>query len=78
MRRTALLAAALAAALALAPVPVRAAVGHPPSAARPYLWDDHDRPLDYDQARIAADIGANGRIPQAVGQLTAQLSLLPS
>jgi phenylalanine ammonia-lyase len=57
---------------------VRAAVGHPPSAARPYLWDDHDRPLDYDQARIAADISANGRIPQAVSRLTAQLSLLPS
>jgi phenylalanine ammonia-lyase len=45
---------------------VREVVKCPPSAERPYLWNDYDQPLDQHIALIAADIAAEGRIPQAV------------
>src|SRR5262249_48224190 len=45
---------------------VCATVGRPPSAERPYIWNDDEQPLDLHLARIAADIAAGGAIPQAV------------
>lgn len=45
---------------------VRAVAGRPPEADRPYVWNDHEQALDTHIARIAADIAADGRIPQAV------------
>jgi phenylalanine ammonia-lyase len=45
---------------------VRATVDRPPSADRPYIWNDDEQPLDMHIARIAADIAAGGYIPQAV------------
>jgi phenylalanine ammonia-lyase len=52
---------------------IRIVIDCPPSADRPYLWDDTDRPFDADMARIAADILAGGRIPQAVHDLVNDL-----
>ncbi|HEV8718006.1 MAG TPA: aromatic amino acid ammonia-lyase [Candidatus Binatia bacterium] len=45
---------------------VREVVGRPPSANRPYIWNDDEQPLDVHIARIAADIAAGGRIPRAL------------
>jgi phenylalanine ammonia-lyase len=45
---------------------VRGVVGRPPAANRPYIWNDDEQPLDVYIARIAADIAAGGRIPQAL------------
>lgn len=45
---------------------VREVVGRPPSANRPYIWNDNEQPLDVHIACIAADIAAGGRIPQAL------------
>lgn len=45
---------------------VRSVVNVPVSADRPYVWDDDDFALDAHIAKIAADIGVNGRIPQAM------------
>jgi len=50
---------------------VREVVGRPPSANRPYIWNDDEQPLDAHLARIATDIAASGRIPQAMKQLRA-------
>jgi phenylalanine ammonia-lyase len=47
---------------------VRTAIDSPPSASRPYLWDDNERPLDRDIATIAADIAAGGPIFEAACQ----------
>jgi phenylalanine ammonia-lyase len=44
---------------------VRDVIGRPASADRPYVWDDDQQALDQHIARIAADIAAEGRIPQA-------------
>jgi phenylalanine ammonia-lyase len=49
---------------------VRQVVDHPPSADRPYVWNDNEQPLDADIARIAADIAAGGHIPQAVNEIS--------
>jgi phenylalanine ammonia-lyase len=45
---------------------VREVVGRPPSATRPYIWNDDEQPLDVHIARIAADIAAGGCIPQTL------------
>jgi len=45
---------------------VRTVVGRPPSAHRPYIWNDDEQPLDAHIARIAHDIATGGCIPQAM------------
>jgi len=45
---------------------VREVVGRPPSANRPYIWNDDEQPLDVHITHIATDIAAGGRIPQAM------------
>jgi phenylalanine ammonia-lyase len=45
---------------------VREVVGRSISAERPYIWNDNEQFFDAHIARIAADIAANGKIPQAV------------
>jgi phenylalanine ammonia-lyase len=50
---------------------VREVVGQPPSSDRPYIRNDNEQPLDVHIERIAADIAANGRIPQAIRWLGA-------
>jgi len=45
---------------------IREAVGSPPSAERPYVWNDDQQLLDDHIARIAADVAAEGKIIQAV------------
>ncbi|MFQ5855552.1 MAG: histidine ammonia-lyase [Anaerolineae bacterium] len=52
---------------------VREVVGRPPSADRPYVWNDNEQPLDLHIARIAADIAAGGRVPQAVNDVVLSL-----
>lgn len=52
---------------------VRAVIARPPSADRPYIWDDGDVALDDDMVRIVADIAANGCIAQAVQQYRHEL-----
>jgi len=41
-------------------------VGQAPSSERPYIRNDNEQTLDYHIAAIAADIAAEGKIPQAV------------
>jgi phenylalanine ammonia-lyase len=53
---------------------VREVVGRPPSADRPYIWNDTEQPLDVHVARIAADIAAGGYIAQAVEDIVVSLS----
>lgn len=45
---------------------VRKVVERPPTANRPYIWNDDEQPLNAHIARIASDIAAGGRIPQAL------------
>ena len=45
---------------------VRAVVGQPPSPDRPYIWNDHEQPLDEHIARIADDIATGGQIFNAI------------
>ena len=52
---------------------VRATVGRPPAADRPYIWNDDEQSLDLHLARIAADIAAGGDIPQAVSDTALSL-----
>ncbi len=52
---------------------VRQVVGKPPSADRPYIWNDNEQPLDAHIARITADIAAGGHIPQAISQVVESL-----
>jgi phenylalanine ammonia-lyase len=52
---------------------VRDVVGKPPSAERPYVWDDRDQFLSEHIALIAEDIAAGGRVPAAVEKLAAEL-----
>lgn len=53
---------------------VRDVVQCPPSAKRPYIWDDYEQPLDAHIAAIVADIAADGKIPQAVSDLVQSLT----
>jgi phenylalanine ammonia-lyase len=53
---------------------VRAVVNRPPSADRPYIYNDYEQSLDLHLARLAADIAAGGHIPQAVTGLMLTLA----
>lgn len=48
---------------------LREVIGRPPQRDRAYVWDDFDQLLDEHIARIASDIAAGGRIPQAVANI---------
>ncbi|NJM73881.1 MAG: aromatic amino acid lyase [Scytonema sp. RU_4_4] len=52
---------------------VRDVVGQPPSADRPYIWNDHEQPLDLHIARIAEDIASGGQIVEAVNDILSSL-----
>jgi phenylalanine ammonia-lyase len=52
---------------------VRNVVGQPPSADRPYIWNDHEQPLDEHIAKIAIDIASDGQIVQAVKDILSSL-----
>ena len=50
---------------------IREVVGRPPSPSRPYVRDDNEQSLEEHIERLAAGIGAGGRIPQAaIGYLS--------
>ncbi|PIG93885.1 aromatic amino acid ammonia-lyase [Gloeocapsopsis sp. IPPAS B-1203] len=53
---------------------VREVVGQPPSATRPYIWDDREQPLDEHIAKVAADIATEGAIAAAVKDLLTSLN----
>jgi phenylalanine ammonia-lyase len=53
---------------------VREVVGRPPSPDRPYIRNDNEQPLDMHIAAIAADIAAEGIIPQAARGLLLSLN----
>ncbi|MBD1903920.1 aromatic amino acid ammonia-lyase [Funiculus sociatus GB2-A5] len=48
---------------------VRDVVGQPPSPDRPYIWNDHEQPLDEHIARITADIATGGQIVAAINNI---------
>ncbi|MFN6450856.1 MAG: aromatic amino acid ammonia-lyase [Nostoc sp. EfeVER01] len=52
---------------------IRNVVGRPPSAERPYIWDDNEQALDEHIAKIATDIANGGQIVQAVNNLLLSL-----
>jgi phenylalanine ammonia-lyase len=52
---------------------LREVVGRLPSATLPYIWNDNEQPFDTHIARIAADIAAGGRIPQAANDIVLSL-----
>ncbi|MEA5602786.1 aromatic amino acid ammonia-lyase [Nostoc sp. UHCC 0252] len=52
---------------------IRNVVGQPPSAERPYIWDDNEQALDEHIAKIASDIANGGQIVQAVNNLLSSL-----
>ncbi|MBW4493052.1 MAG: aromatic amino acid ammonia-lyase [Oscillatoria princeps RMCB-10] len=52
---------------------VREVAGKPPSADRPFIWDDSEQFLDEYIATIAADIAAEGLTVGAVGEVFAHL-----
>lgn len=52
---------------------VREVVGQPPSADRPYIWDDREQPLDEHIAKLAADISVEGLVVQAVDHILSGL-----
>jgi phenylalanine ammonia-lyase len=52
---------------------VRDVVGCPPSPDRPYIRNDNQQSLDMHIAAIAANIAAEGIIPQAVNGLVSSL-----
>jgi phenylalanine ammonia-lyase len=56
---------------------LREVIGKPPSAERPYVWDDNEQALDEHIQRIVADIAAGGRIPQAVNETLQSLKATP-
>ncbi|MEH2284373.1 MAG: aromatic amino acid ammonia-lyase [Nostoc sp.] len=47
-------------------IAVRDVIGQPVSPDRPYIWNDHEQPLDEHIARISADIASGGQIVQAI------------
>jgi phenylalanine ammonia-lyase len=53
---------------------VRDVVGQKPSPDRPYIWDDHEQPLDEHIARIAEDIATGGQIVQALKETLSSLN----
>lgn len=52
---------------------IREVVAQPPSAERPYIWNDNEQALDIHIAQVAADIAAGGQIVQAVNDLLSSL-----
>ncbi|MBD2532917.1 aromatic amino acid lyase [Nostoc flagelliforme FACHB-838] len=52
---------------------IRNVVGQPPSAERPYIWDDNEQALDEHIAKIAIDIANGGQIVQAINNLLLSL-----
>ena len=52
---------------------VREVIGRPPSADRPYIWNDREQSLDEHIALIAADIAVGNRIVQAVKDSSSSL-----
>jgi len=52
---------------------LREVIGQPPTADRPYIWNDHEQPLDKHIDRIAADIAAGGQVVQAVNDILSSL-----
>lgn len=52
---------------------VREVTGRSSTASQAYIWDDDKQALDIYVARIAADIAAEGRIPQALTTLLASI-----
>lgn len=50
-------------------IAVRDVVKQPPSADRPYIWNDHEQGLDQHIALIATDIATGGQIVAAVNNL---------
>ncbi len=50
-------------------IAIRDVVEQPPSADRPYIWNDHEQGLDLHIARIAADIASGGQIVAAINNL---------
>jgi len=52
---------------------VREVIGQPPSADRPYIWNDREQSLDEHIALIAADIAAGDRIVQAIKDISSSL-----
>jgi len=47
-------------------IAIRGVVEQPPSADRPYIWNDHEQGLDLHIARIASDIASGGQIVAAI------------
>lgn len=52
---------------------VREVIGQPPSADKPYIWNDREQPLDEHIAKIAADISVEGLVVQAVNNILTSL-----
>jgi phenylalanine ammonia-lyase len=52
---------------------VREVIGVPPSANRPYLWNDNEQSLDLHIARLAADIATGGGLQRAVADVVLSL-----
>lgn len=50
-------------------VAIRDVVGQPPSADRPYIWNDDEQALDEHIAKIAIDIANGGKIVQAINNV---------
>ncbi|MDZ8084406.1 MAG: aromatic amino acid ammonia-lyase [Nostoc sp. DedQUE12b] len=50
-------------------IAIRNVVEQPPSADRPYIWNDHEQGLDLHIARIASDIASGGQIVAAINNL---------
>ena len=48
---------------------VRDVVGQKPLPDRPYIWDDHEQPLDEHITRIAEDIATGGQIVAAINNI---------
>ncbi|MGK7872435.1 MAG: histidine ammonia-lyase [Xenococcaceae cyanobacterium] len=53
---------------------IKEVVGKPPSAERPYIWNDNEQALDEHIALIATDIANGGRIIEAIAQIVSSLN----
>lgn len=54
-------------------IALREVIEQPPSAERPYIWNDHEQALDQHIALISADIAGGGRIVEAVNDVLSTL-----
>ncbi|MBW4427546.1 MAG: aromatic amino acid ammonia-lyase [Nostoc desertorum CM1-VF14] len=55
-------------------IAVRDVVGQPPSADRPYIWNDHEQSLDQHIALIATDIANEGQIVTAINNIWSKVN----